>query len=206
VFVAFEGGEGAGKSTQVALLAAALRARGHDVLETHEPGASPLGVQVRRIVLGRDSAGLSAKAEALLYAADRAEHVEMVVRPALASGTVVVTDRYVDSSLAYQGAGRGLDPTDVASLSAFATGGLVPDLTVLLDLDPAEGLRRRAGEPDRLEGEPLEFHQRVRARYLELATAEPHRYLVLDATGAEQTVHEHVIAAVLARLGTAVPS
>jgi len=165
-----------------------------------------VGAQVRRLVLGHDSAGLSAKAEALLYAADRADHVERVIRPALARGAVVVTDRYVDSSLAYQGAGRALDPTDVARLSAFATGGLVPDLTVLLDLDPARGRLRHVGDPDRMEGEPLEFHQRVRARYLELAAAEPHRYLVLDGAAAEPAVHEQVVAAVLARLETAVPS
>jgi dTMP kinase len=205
VFVAFEGGEGAGKSTQVAALAELLRSRGLDVVLTYEPGDSPIGAQVRRLLLGHDSAGLSDRAEALLYAADRAEHVERVVRPALARGAVVVTDRYVDSSLAYQGAGRPLDPEDVARLSAFATGGLVPDLTVLLDLDPVEGLRR-AGDPDRLEGEPLEFHQRVRARFLELAAAEPGRYLVVDASAAPEAVREQVAAAVLARLGSAVPS
>jgi dTMP kinase len=189
----------------VAALARLLRARGLDVLETFEPGDSLFGAQVRRILLGHDSTGLSAKAEALLYAADRAEHVERVVRPALARGVVVVTDRYVDSSLAYQGAGRPLDADDVARLSAFATGGLVPELTVLLDLDPVEGLRR-AGEPDRLEGEPLEFHQRVRARFLVLAAAEPARYLVLDAAQPVEAVHEQVAAAVLALLPASVPS
>src|SRR5207247_1802333 len=124
---------------------------------------------------------------------DRAEHVERVIRPALARGAVVLTDRYVDSSLAYQGAGRPLEPGDVAVLSAFATGGLVPDLTVLLDLDPAEGLRR-AGDPDRREGEPLEFHRRVRARFLELAAAEPRRYLVVDASAPVDAVRDLVAA------------
>ncbi len=199
MFVAFEGGEGAGKSTQVAALAALLRSRGHEVLETREPGDTRIGPDVRRLVLGHASTGLSAKAEALLYAADRAEHVESVVRPALARGVVVLTDRYVDSSLAYQGAGRPLDYAEVARVNAWATGGLVPDLTVLLDLDPAEGLRR-AGEPDRLEVEPVEFHRRVRAKFLELAAADPARYVVLDASAPPGQVQAEVAGAVLARM------
>ena len=146
MFVAFEGGEGAGKSTQVAALAELLRARDHEVVETYEPGDTRIGPDVRRLVLGHASAGLSATAEALLYAADRAEHVESVIRPALARGAVVLTDRYVDSSLAYQGAGRPLDYDAVAAVNAWATGGLLPDLTMVLDLDPAEGLLR-AGAP-----------------------------------------------------------
>ena len=156
-------------------------------------------------LLGHESVGLSATAEALLYAADRAEHVERVVRPALARGDVVVTDRYVDSSLAYQGGGRQLDPAEVARLSAFATGGLVPDLTVLLDLDPVVGLDR-AGDPDRLEGEPLEFHRRVRERFRELAAADPDRYLVVDASAPVDVVREQVAVAVLARLQSPVSS
>lgn len=199
MFVAFEGGEGAGKSTQVAALAALLRSRGHEVLETREPGDTRIGPDVRRLVLGHASTGLSAKAEALLYAADRAEHVESVVRPALARGVVVLTDRYVDSSLAYQGAGRPLDYAEVARVNAWATGGLVPDLTVLLDLDPAEGLRR-AGEPDRLEVEPVEFHRRVRAKFLELAAADPARYVVLDASAPPGQVQAEVAGAVLTRM------
>ncbi len=199
MFVAFEGGEGAGKSTQVAALAALLRARDHEVVETHEPGDTRIGPDVRRLVLGHASTGLSAKAEALLYAADRAEHVESVVRPALARGAIVLTDRYVDSSLAYQGAGRPLDYDAVAQVNAWATGGLLPDLTVLLDLDPEEGLRR-AGEPDRLEVEPLEFHRRVRAKFLELAAQDPERYVVLDGSAPPEQVQAEVAAAVLARL------
>ncbi len=199
MFVAFEGGEGAGKSTQVAALAALLRARDHEVVETHEPGDTRIGPDVRRLVLGHASTGLSSKAEALLYAADRAEHVESVVRPALARGAIVLTDRYVDSSLAYQGAGRPLDYDAVAQVNAWATGGLLPDLTVLLDLDPEEGLRR-AGEPDRLEVEPLEFHRRVRAKFLELATQDPERYVVLDGSAPPEQVQAEVAAAVLARL------
>jgi dTMP kinase len=205
MFVAFEGGEGAGKSTQVAALAAVLRARGLDVLETFEPGDTRIGPDVRRLVLGHASAGLSPAAEALLYAADRAEHVEAVIRPALARGAVVLTDRYVDSSLAYQGGGRPLDPDDVARLNSFATGGLLPDLTVLLDLDPVEGLRRAGAEPDRLEAEPLEFHHRVRAQYLALAGRDPKRYVVIDSAAPPDQVRAAVAAAVLARLPERTP-
>ena len=205
MFVAFEGGEGAGKSTQVVALAAALRARGLDVLETFEPGDTMIGPDVRRLVLGHASAGLSPVAEALLYAADRAEHVEAVLRPALARGAVVLTDRYVDSSLAYQGAGRPLDHDEVARLNTFATGGLTPDLTVLLDLDPAQGLARAGAEPDRLEVEPLEFHRRVRAQYLALAAADPDRYVVIDAAAPPDQVAAQVAAAVLARLPERTP-
>jgi dTMP kinase len=205
MFVAFEGGEGAGKSTQVVALAAALRARGLDVLETFEPGDTRIGPDVRRLVLGHASAGLSPVAEALLYAADRAEHVEAVLRPALARGAVVLTDRYVDSSLAYQGAGRPLDHDEVARLNTFATGGLTPDLTVLLDLDPAQGLLRAGAEPDRLEVEPLEFHRRVRAQYLALAAADPDRYVVIDAAAPPDRVAAQVAAAVLAWLPERTP-
>jgi dTMP kinase len=165
-----------------------LRALGHDVLVTHEPGDTRIGPQVRRILLDPANAGLSPRAEALLYAADRAEHVDAVIRPALASGRVVLTDRYVDSSLAYQGAARPLEHADVAWVNRWATGGLLPELTVLLDVDPVEGLRRAAAEPDRLESEPAEFHRAVRAAFLELAGREPGRYLVVDSTADPDTV------------------
>jgi dTMP kinase len=182
LFVVFEGGEGAGKSTQVRLLAAALRRAGRDVVVTREPGATVAGAQIRRLLL--DGGMLSPRSEALLYAADRAHHVATVVRPALARGAVVVSDRYVDSSLAYQGAGRTLPVQDVAWLSSWATGGLKPDLTVLLDLDPAVGLARanaRGDRLDRLESESLAFHERVRFAFLDIAAADSGRYLVLDA-------------------------
>lgn len=191
-FIAFEGGEGAGKSTQVVRLAEHLRAQGHDVLVTHEPGDTRIGPQVRRILLDPANAGLSARAEALLYAADRAEHVDAVIRPALARGRVVLTDRYVDSSLAYQGAARPLEQDEVAWVNRWATGGLLPDLTVLLDVDPAEGLRRAADEPDRLEAEPPAFHEAVRAAFLELAAREPARYLVVDASAEPDVVAARV--------------
>ncbi len=150
---------------------------------THEPGGTPPGARIRALLLDPATAGLSPRAEALLYAADRAHHVETVVRPALDDGEVVVTDRYVDSSLAYQGAGRALVLEEVRRLSRWATGGLLPDLTVLLDLPPEAGLARARGRAaaDRLESESLDFHERVRATFGSLAAAEPDRYLVLDA-------------------------
>jgi dTMP kinase len=182
VFIALEGGEGAGKTTQARLLAIWLREQGYDVVNTREPGATKVGMRLRAVLLDTAHAGLSARAETLLYAADRAEHVATVIVPALDRGSVVVTDRYVDSSLAYQGAGREQPAAEVAQLNQWATGGLVPDLTVLLDMPPAAGLGRRARSADRLEAEPLDFHERVRAGFLSLARAEPQRYLVLDAS------------------------
>jgi dTMP kinase len=182
LLLALEGGEGAGKSTQARLLAIWLRDQGYDVVATHEPGATKVGMRLRALLLDTAHAGLSPRAETLMYAADRAEHVASVIRPALERGAIVVTDRYVDSSLAYQGAGRHLSVAEVASLNTWATGGLQPDLTILLDLSPAAGLGRRARSADRLEAEPADFHQRVRAGFLALAQAEPQRYLVLDAT------------------------
>jgi dTMP kinase len=182
VLIAFEGGEGAGKTTQARLLGIWLREQGYDVVSTQEPGATKAGMRLRALLLDSSLTGLSARAEALMYAADRAEHVEQVIGPALDRGAVVVTDRYVDSSLAYQGGGRHQPVGDVASLNHWATHGLIPDLTILLDLPPEEGLRRRAPSGDRLEAEPLEFHARVRAAFLAQADAEPHRYLVLDGS------------------------
>ena len=161
VFVCFEGGEGAGKSTQSKMLGERLEAAGHVVLLTHEPGATPVGAEVRRIVLDPSTGELADRTEALLYAADKAEHIHAVVRPALERGEVVVTDRYVDSTLAYQGAGRSLDAAELEWVARWATEDLRPHLTVLLDLDPAAGLTRFAGR-DRIEGESIEFHQRVR--------------------------------------------
>ncbi|WP_091561341.1 dTMP kinase [Micromonospora pattaloongensis] len=186
VFVVFEGGEGAGKSTQVTALAETLREQGYEVVVTREPGATEVGARIRSLVLGGSAGGSgpSPRAEALLYAADRAHHVATVVRPALARGAVVISDRYVDSSLAYQGAGRTLPVDEVSWLSSWATGGLKPDLVVLLDVDPAVGLTRamaRSGAADRLESESVAFHERVRYAFLDLAAGDPKRYLVLDA-------------------------
>ena len=187
-FVVFEGGEGSGKSTQAQRLADTLSGYGRAVLVTREPGATDIGKRVRSIVLDHPVTDteepLSAKAEALLYAADRAHHVSTVIRPALEAGTIVICDRYIDSSLAYQGAGRTLPVEEVRRLSSWATGGLRPDLVVVLDIDPDIGLRRvsQRGGKDRLETESVAFHRRVRQKFLDLAAADPERYLVVNAT------------------------
>jgi dTMP kinase len=193
VFIAFEGGEGAGKSSRAVALASRLRAAGHEVVLTHEPGDSRIGSHIRAILLDPANHGLDARAEALLYAADRAEHVASIIMPALDRGAVVITDRYIDSSIAYQGLARRLGAETIAELSRFATGGLLPDLTIVLDVPPIVGRMRLAGSPDRLEAESDEFHARVRLAYVDLADASPDRYLVVDGTLSE----EHVDAAIL---------
>jgi dTMP kinase len=181
LLIAFEGGEGVGKSTQARLLAIWLRDQGFDVIATQEPGATKVGMRLRALLLDTAHVGLTARAETLMYAADRAEHVETVIVPALERGTIVVTDRYVDSSIAYQGRGRNQPVSEVAGLNKWATGGVEADLTILLDLPPAAGLNRRHRSADRLEAEPTDFHERVREGFLSLAAANPDRYLVLDA-------------------------
>lgn len=193
MFIAFEGGEGAGKSSRVVALSSRLRATGHEVVLTHEPGDSRIGLQIRAILLDPTNQGLDARAEALLYAADRAQHVASVIVPALDRGAVVVTDRYVDSSIAYQGVARGLGAETIARLSRFATGGLLPDLTIVLDVPPIVGRTRLAGSPDRLEAEPAEFHARVRQAYIELADASPDRYLIVDGTQSEEQVDAMIL-------------
>ena len=181
LLIAFEGGEGSGKTTQARLIAIWLRELGYDVETTYEPGATKVGMRLRALLLDTAHTGMSPRAEALMYAADRAEHVASVIGPALDRGAIVITDRYVDSSLAYQGAGRNLPVEEITRFNRWATGGRTPDLTVLLDMDPIAGLNRRTRSADRLEAEPAEFHLRVRAGFLDLARAEPGRYLVLDA-------------------------
>ncbi|MER5628596.1 dTMP kinase [Streptosporangium sp. NPDC002544] len=188
MFIAFEGGEGSGKTTQSRLLAIWLRDQGFDVVQTREPGSTKVGMRLRAILLDAVHQGLSARSEALLYAADRAEHVEKVIHPALQRGSMVISDRYVDSSLAYQGAGRALDIEDVKRINGWATGGLVPDLTVLIDTPPSVGLARLGGAADRIESEPLEFHERVRREFRALAAAEPDRYLVVDGTLTQERI------------------
>ena len=198
-FVVFEGGDGAGKSTQVRLLGQWLADQGYRVRLTHEPGATPVGRRLREVLLHGEH--LTARAEALLFAADRAHHVESVVRPALEDGEIVVSDRFTDSSVAYQGSGRDLGTSEVAQLSRWATQGLTPDLTVLLDVEPAQGRSRRGDEQDRLEAESDEFHGRIRERFLELARRAPSRYLVVDAALAPESIHGQVVE----RLGGVLP-
>jgi len=190
LFIAFEGGEGAGKTTQSRSIAIWLREQGYDVVTTHEPGATKIGMRLRALLLDTSQVGMSSQAEALLYAADRAEHVAKVIDPALSRGAVVITDRYIDSSLAYQGAGRGIATADIGRLNSWATDGLMPDLTVLLDMDPVAGLGRHVRSADRLEAEPAEFHRRVRFGFLTLARSDPERYLVLDAAAPPDVVTE----------------
>ncbi|MDR6506322.1 dTMP kinase [Arthrobacter oryzae] len=184
LFIAFEGGDGAGKSTQAAALAGALESRGINVLRTREPGGTPIGEKLRSLVLDHGHGHIDARTEALIFAASRAAHADQVILPALERGDVVLTDRYIDSSVAYQGAGRELGTRAVRDLNEWATSGLQPDLTVLLDVDPAVGrLRRTAGDAaeDRMESEADEFHARIRAAFLDLAAGRPDRYLVLAA-------------------------
>jgi dTMP kinase len=180
VFVCFEGGDGSGKSTQSKALAAWLEAEGYAVRLTFEPGDTEVGRTLRDIVLSPSTGELSDRTESLLYAADKAEHIRQVVQPALDRGEVVITDRYVDSMLAYQGAGRPLELDEVEHVARWATHDLRPHLTVVLDLAPDHGLGRFA-QRDRIEGESVEFHERVRRAYLDLAARDPEHYLVVDA-------------------------
>jgi dTMP kinase len=197
--IAFEGVEGSGKSTQLELLRAALEGRGREVVVTREPGGTPAGERVRALLLD-PQVELHPRAEALLFAGARAELVEAVIRPALERGAHVLCDRYLDSSLAYQGGARGLGLGPVEEVNRFATGGLLPDLVVLLDLDPAEGLRRRARDRDRIEAQDLGFHRRVREAFRDLADADPDRFTVIDASAPVAEVAARVHAAALAVL------
>lgn len=198
VFIAFEGGDGAGKSTQVRLLAQRLTALGREPLLTRQPGGTALGRQLRDLVLHGEP--MSARAEALVFAADKAQHVEEVIRPALARGDVVITDRYTDSSVAYQGAGRDLGADEVHTLQMWAVDGLTPDLTVIVDVTAVEGRRRRGAVHDRLESETDAFHEAVREHFHALAAAAPERYLVVDGTTSAQVLAAQVWARVEAVL------
>jgi dTMP kinase len=195
IFISFEGGEGTGKSTQSNLLAEWLRHEGEEVVLSFEPGGTDLGKGLRKILLGHETGAINPRAEALLYAADRAHHVETVIRPALAKGEVVINDRYMDSSIAYQGAGRVLIPSEVARINRWATETLYPTLTILIDLPAVVG-PGRLKSLDRLEAEPVEFHERVRQEFLQLSLLDPDRYLVVDGTLSVQEIHEAIIARV----------
>jgi len=202
-FITLEGPDGAGKGTQARRLGEHLRRAAVDVLNTREPGGTPIGERIRQVLLDEAHREMAPETEMLLFAASRAQFVREVVRPALARGTTVLSERYVDASLAYQGFGRGLDVGLVRTVNGVATGGLLPDLTLLLDIDPAVGLERvqaagRAGAAggDRLEQETLAFHQRVRAGFLQLARESPKRFVVIDAQGDVERVHREVVRAV----------
>jgi len=195
-FVTLEGTEGAGKTTLARRLAEWFREQGAEVVLTREPGGTPLGGEIRKLLLNRE---MGPRAEFLLYLADRAEHVERVIRPALLAGKVVISDRFADSSYAYQGHGRGLPLGWMRAATEGATGGLVPDLTVVLDLDPEIGLARVEGARDRIESEDLEFHRRVRQGFLDLAQAEPERFVVIDASRDLDKVWRSLVKAVAKR-------
>jgi dTMP kinase len=207
LFITFEGGEGAGKSTQIARLAEWLRARGREVVVTREPGGSPGAEAVRHVLLSGAAEPFGAKMEALLFAAARADHVEQVIRPAVERGAIVLSDRFVDSSRVYQGVTGDLDPRFMAALERVTVNGVMPDLTLILDLDPVEGLRRadqRRGEAaaDRYEKETVEIHRRRREAFLDIAREEPGRCAVIDASADEATIAAEIAAAV-ARLAEA---
>jgi dTMP kinase len=201
LFITFEGLDGCGKSTQMDLLAAALRDRGYVVLVTREPGGTPLGEAIRDMLLDPRHKGMSARAEALLYAAARAHLVQEVIRPALQDGQVVLCDRYLDSSLAYQGYGRGLGFADIMTLNVWGTECLLPDLTLFLDLDDSVRSTRLAAVPDRLEAEDENFHRRVAEGFRALLVEHPHRIRRIDAQGGEAEVQKRVRAVVEEELG-----
>ena len=192
LFVAFEGGDGAGKSTQVRLLAQSLSDAGREVVVTRQPGGTSLGSAIRDLVL--HGGHVSPRAEALLYAADKAHHVDELIRPTLERGVDVLTDRYTDSSIAYQGAGRDLGPQEIHELLVWAVAGLFPDLTIVVDVPAAVGRARRGSVHDRIESEGDDFHERVRQHFLDLAAAAPQRYLVLDGTADPADLHAQVVA------------
>ena len=192
IFIAFEGGEGSGKSTQTELLKKYLESIGESVVLTREPGGTDLGLKIRKILLDNETGHISPRGEALLYAADRAHHVYSTIKPALDKGSVVITDRYIDSSIAYQGAGRILAPAEVARISRWATESLTPTLTFILDVPADIGIKRAGSNLDRLESEPLAFHERVRNEFLNLANVDPERYAVIDATQSIEAIHEQI--------------
>lgn len=206
LFVTFEGPEGAGKSTQIRRLASELEARGYSVVATREPGGTAIGEAIRQILLAPEHSAMLPETEALLNTAARAQHVAEVIQPALAAGKVVLCDRFVDSTLVYQGAGRGLPTSELLALQRFATRGLWPDLTLLLDLpvEVGQARRRASGEPlSRFDADALGFHERVRTGFLALARDDPARWRIIDAAQSEEAVAREVLAVVLERLPSA---
>jgi dTMP kinase len=204
-FVVFEGGEGTGKTTQMSALVEWLQGRGDDVITTREPGGTAIGARIRAILLDPSAREMTARTEALLYAADRAQHAAEVIKPALEDGKIVVSDRFVDSSLAYQGLARGLGLEEIYELSSWATEGLVPDLVLFMNVDADVALQRLDRDRDRIEGEQDDFHERVAAAYIELADRFSERFVVLDASRPPEEIHRDVVAAVQERILTARP-
>jgi dTMP kinase len=196
LFVVFEGVEGAGKGTQIVKAREFVESAGREVVACREPGGTRIGERLREMILDPATGRVAARAEALLFAAARTQLVETVIRPALAEGKVVICDRYIDSSVAYQGVGRGLGEPDILALNAWATQGLFPDLVILLHLEPEVGLARATGEPDRIESEDAEFHAKVADAYLRIAEEHPERFVVIDASQAPARVEEDVRAAI----------
>ncbi|WP_417364243.1 dTMP kinase [Glutamicibacter arilaitensis] len=199
LFIVFEGGDGAGKTTQVAMAQQWLESRGATVRTTREPGGTQISEELRSLVLEHGHGEIDARTEALIYSAARAAHVQQVIRPSLEASTHIICDRFVDSSLAYQGMGRELGFAAVASINDFATGGLKPDVTIILDISAEHGRARRIAasggveDSDRLEAEPDDFHERIRNAFLELAAQDPQRYLVLDATASVEQLHQSIV-------------
>jgi dTMP kinase len=206
MFITFEGPDGSGKSTQIPLLVETLRGQGRAVFHTREPGGTPIGDQIRAVLHDLKNAGMHAHTEILLYAASRAQLVAQEIRPRLAAGEIVICDRYADSTLAYQGYGRGLDLDMLRAILRFATGGLLPDLTIYLDITAEEGLQRRqrasqgGAEWNRLDAQPLDFHRRVRDGYLALIAEAPARWVCIEASGDRAAIQNRISGAVLARL------
>lgn len=192
VFITFEGGDGSGKSTQVALLADELRSQGYTVVATREPGGTVIAEKIREVLLDPANHEMGDRTEALLFAAGRAEHVHHLIRPAITRGEVVISDRFMDSSVVYQGMGRGLGPTDVLGLNMWATGNLRPDLTIVLDVESSSGLDR-IGDKDRIEQASAEMHSKVRQGFLQLAMSDPDRYLVVDGSQSVETIAAEVL-------------
>ena len=203
MFITIEGPDGGGKTTQMNMLVPALEERGLDIVRTREPGGTDIGDQIRSVIMNMKNKSMDPRTEILLFCASRAQLVSELIRPSLAAGKIVLCDRYADSTMAYQGYGHGLDRTELNHLLNFATGGLKPDLTLLLDISAEAGLRRRMTNHDewnRMDDYALQFHERVRSGYLEMAAAEPERFVVVNADRPIEEVHEEIFAVVLEKI------
>ena len=203
MFITIEGPDGGGKTTQMNMLVPALEEQGLDIVRTREPGGTDIGDQIRSVIMDMKNKSMDPRAEILLFCASRAQLVSELIRPSLASGKIVLCDRYADSTMAYQGYGHGLDRTVLKNLLEFATGGLKPDLTILLDISAEAGLRRRITNHDewnRMDDYALQFHERVRKGYLEMATAEPVRFAVINADRSKEEIHDEIVAVIMRKL------